>query len=105
MGNHAIATNPPTSPQALTAHGSDWLWFITAISFVASVLFGFMASRLDHSRRIFYHLAVAICFINGVAYFTMASDLGKTPIFVEFSHGAAQIGSTRDIFYAKYINW
>lgn len=41
-----------------------------------------------------------------IAYFTLASNYGKTPVPVEFSHANGfPVGSTRSIWYVRYIDW
>ncbi|KZS88188.1 family A G protein-coupled receptor-like protein [Sistotremastrum niveocremeum HHB9708] len=52
-------------------------------------------------QRIFHQLPVAIMTTAAIAYFCMASDLGSTPIPVEFR----QVGETRSIWYVRYIDW
>jgi len=66
---------------------------------------------LPYGKRSFHYWGVAILFTASVAYFAMASNLGKTPIAVEFtrrgSHlyeGAAN-APYRSIWYARYIDW
>lgn len=41
-----------------------------------------------------------------IAYFTLASNLGVTPIGVEFVRRNPKVaGLTRQIFYVRYIDW
>lgn len=51
-------------------------------------------------------MSAALCFTACVAYFAMGSNLGWTPIDVEWqrSDGGVQ-GVNRKIFYARYIDW
>lgn len=52
-------------------------------------------------RRTFHHLAVFVLTTASIAYFSMASDLGATPVVVEFY----DFPFTRQIWYARYIQW
>jgi bacteriorhodopsin len=41
-----------------------------------------------------------------IAYFTMGSNLGWTPIDVEWLRSAGLVaGKNREIFYTRYVNW
>jgi bacteriorhodopsin len=53
-------------------------------------------SKQPRGARAFHHIAVAILFVSTITYFAMASDLGKTPIEVEFRFFTH--GPDRDIF-------
>ena len=44
--------------------------------------------------------------VAAIAYFSMASNLGWTPIAVEFPRGNPRVAGTyREIFYVRYIDW
>jgi bacteriorhodopsin len=83
-----------------TTHGSDWLWAVTALYLLFLLLVVGHAYFAHYGEKIFHYLFTISLFVGTVAYFTMASDLGSTPI--ETSTGDS---GTRQIFYAKYINW
>ncbi|EPQ26327.1 uncharacterized protein PFL1_05976 [Pseudozyma flocculosa PF-1] len=109
-GNQALRVNPPNADIALTRWGSDWLWAVFSI--MAATTIGVLAWSTVEARRhrAFHYLFAAVLATASVAYFSMASDLGATPITVEFLHGAGT-GSgvagrpTRQIWYARYIDW
>ena len=61
-----------------------------------------MAARIPRGDRIFYYINIAIVATACIAYYTMGSDLGYTPINVEFNH---MPGANRQIFYTRYIYW
>jgi bacteriorhodopsin len=110
---------------ALSDHGSDWLWAVTAfyiISFVSSILFltkahpsspslssytnatpwqfgSLIPSFTSHeSKRVFnYTLSMALL-ASAITYFAQASDLGWSAV-EQTDH------ISRQIFYARYINW
>lgn len=99
--NDALKINPPTGDDYhISLAGSDWLWAVTAIyclSLLIVVGHSFFAPK---GEKIFHYLFTISLFVGSVTYFAMASDLGSTPVpTVDNSPG------TREIFYARYINW
>lgn len=100
MGNHALDLNPPTADYHISTNGSDWLWAafsIFGLSLLVMVVLDFMRPR---GTRLFHQLAIIILATSSIAYFSMASDLGNTPIKVEFRGEG-----TRQIYYVRYIQW
>lgn len=64
---------------------------------------GHMKPRQD---RIFHYITAAITMVASIAYFSMASNLGFTPIAVEFRRSNPVVsGVYREIFYVRYIDW
>lgn len=62
-----------------------------------------MKPRTD---RIFFYITAGVNLIATIAYFTMGSNLGWTPIDVEFRRSQSNVaGVNREIFYARYIDW
>ena len=100
-GNNALNVNPPVGDTfALTVHGSDWLWAVTAIyTFSLLVVVG-LAYFARSGERVFHYLFTVSLFVGAVSYFTVASDLGSTPIAT-----STNAPGFREIFYARYINW
>jgi len=77
-----------------------WAVFaIMALSTLGMVAYSFMRPR---GTRFFHNLASIILTTSTIAYFTMASDLGATPVQAEFSRGTT---NTRQIFFVRYIQW
>jgi bacteriorhodopsin len=103
MGNKALGDNPPTADLNITTHGSDWLWAVFCV-FTASLL---MMLCLDFRRprgsRLFHQIAIIVLTTGSLAYFSMASDLGATPVRVEFR--SDYTNETRQIWYVRYIEW
>jgi bacteriorhodopsin len=100
--NDALNINPPEGDQYLSENGSNWLWAVTAvyaISFIGVLCLSFAARS---GEKIFHYLFTIALLVGTIAYFAMASDLGWSlvPTANSISHGA-----TRQIFFAKYINW
>lgn len=103
MANHALGLNPPNADIHISTHGSDWLWAAFAI-FLVSL---FVAIGLDVARargtRLFHQIAIVVLITASLSYFSMASDLGATPIPVEFRGNGGN--PTRQIWYVRYIQW
>jgi bacteriorhodopsin len=57
-----------------------------------------------YRERIFHYLWSLAAFIGLITYFTMASDLGNTPIR-QYLHNGGNPRQTRQVFYARYIYW
>ncbi|KAL5344654.1 hypothetical protein ACLOAV_010346 [Pseudogymnoascus australis] len=58
-------------------------------------------------ERVFHYLLTTAAFVGLIAYFTMASGLGSTPV-QQYLNTGVENGSgmqTRQIFYARYIYW
>jgi hypothetical protein len=67
------------------------------------------ASAVDHSprgERIFHYLFTVAAFTGLVAYFTMASNLGNTPVRQYMNQEMDRTSThTRQMFYTRYIYW
>lgn len=99
--NEALDINPPTGTDFhISKNGSDWLWAVCAVYCFSLLVVVALAYVAKSGERIFHYLYTISLFTGAVAYFTMASDLGWTP--VETSNNEKGI---RQVFYAKYINW
>jgi len=57
-----------------------------------------------YGERILHYLWTLAAFIGFIAYFTMASDLGSTPVR-QYLHNGGNSQQTRQIFYVRYIFW
>ncbi|BGP13102.1 hypothetical protein JCM10213_000895 [Rhodosporidiobolus nylandii] len=110
----SIELNPLTSNIDITQRATDWLWAVFACMLVSAIgLFAWGRTR-PIGERAFHELGSALCFTASIAYFAMASDLGSTPIAVEFIRSGS-LGEnwtalgvarpTRSIWYARYIDW
>lgn len=98
--------NGRTADIAITTSGSDWYWTVCAVMTVATLAFSGMALTKRRSDRIFHYITAGVTLVAAIAYFTMASNLGFTPIEVEFKRSQANVsGLYREIFYVRYIDW
>ena len=119
-GNRALQLNPPNADLHISTHASDWLWSafsVFALSMLVMVVLDFLVSYIASVRsclqssclvqrprgaRLFHQLATIILATFTLGYYSMASDLGATPIYVEFrGHG---YDPTRQIWVSSLFN-
>jgi len=111
--NDALSLNLPgntvnggTADIAITTHGSNWYFAVCAVMALSGFVFIGLGVRRPRHDRIFHYITAAVVFVAAIAYFTMASNLGFTPIQVEFSRSNPKVrGQFREIFYVRYIDW
>ncbi|VDB91877.1 unnamed protein product [Peniophora sp. CBMAI 1063] len=97
----SISSNPSRADIGLTTGTTDWLWAVFALMFTSSVVFIGWSFTRPLGTRVFHQIPVIILMTASIAYFCMASNLGGTPIPVEFNG----VGRTRAIWYVRYIDW
>lgn len=118
-GNHVV--NGRKADIGITTHGSDWYFVrsssppssvhwsikaVTAVMFVATLAFIGLSFTKPRPHRLFHYITAAITLVASIAYFTMGSDLGQTPIGVQYVRNNPKVhGFNREIFYARYIDW
>lgn len=110
MANDAVTVNPNTQNGktvqiAETVRGSDFYFAICAV--MGTVALGTIAASIVKPRtdRIFFYITAAINLTACIAYFSMGSNLGWTPIDVEFPRADPRVaGVNREIFYVRYID-
>ena len=88
-----------------TVRGSDFYFAICAVmGFVSLSILG--ASRMKpRTDRVFFYLSSGLCMVACIAYFSMGSNLGWTPIDVEWLRPDPEVhGRNRQVFYARYID-
>ncbi|KAF2240389.1 family A G protein-coupled receptor-like protein [Trematosphaeria pertusa] len=91
---------------AITTRGSDWYFTVCAVMTLAGFIFIGLSFRKPRRDRLFHYITAAVVFVAAIAYFTMGSNLGFTPIQVEFSRSDPKVrGTFREIFYVRYIDW
>jgi len=100
--NDALNANPPAGDQFLSVNGSDWLWAVTAVYVVTFIAFFALSYFARSGEKIFHYLFTIALLVGAITYFAEASDLGWTVIP---QVNQLQYGATRQIFFAKYINW
>ncbi|MCJ1259629.1 ion channel activity [Lignoscripta atroalba] len=114
MANDALdvngnTNNGGTAQIAITTRGSDWLWAVTSVMTVATFVFMGLSFRVPRSHRVFHYITASITLMAAISYFTMASNLGWTPIQIQFVRNNPKVGGleggNREIFYVRYIDW
>jgi len=100
--NDALTTNPPSGDNSLSVNGSNWLWAVTAIYVVFFLGFVAHSFAARAGEKIFHHIFTIALFVGSITYFAQASDLGWSLVS---QINVQEYGLTRQIFFAKYINW
>lgn len=73
---------------------------------VATFAFLILGQMKPRSDRIFHYITGSVTMVAAIAYFSMGSHLGWTPIDVEFIRSNPKVaGLTREIYYVRYIDW
>ncbi|KAI1324786.1 bacteriorhodopsin [Xylariaceae sp. FL0255] len=110
-GNQALNINRVVGQHAdlqINNRGSDWYYTVCGIMGASTLIIMAFALRRHQSHRIFHYITAAITATAAIAYWAMGSNVGQVPIQVEFVRpGSSQVRSagTREIFYARYIDW
>jgi bacteriorhodopsin len=73
---------------------------------VSGFIFIGLAFRRPRRDRLFHYITASVVFVASIAYFTMGSNLGFTPIPVEYHRSDPVVrGNNRAIYYVRYIDW
>lgn len=111
-GNQALNVNygiGGAEPIAITVRGSDWYFTVCAIMGFFTLAFMGHSFTKPRTDRLFHYITAGITLVACIAYFSMGSGLGQTPILVEFVRNNPKVGGlsggTREIFYVRYIDW
>lgn len=112
MANNALAANGgntvngKTSDINITTHGSNVYWAVCAVMTFSTFAIIGLSLMKPRPHRVFHYITSVITLTAAIAYFTMASNLGWTPIDVEFQRSNPRVhGINREIFYVRYIDW
>ena len=90
----------------ITTRGSDLYFAISAAMALSGFIFLGLGFRKPRRDRVFHYVTAAVVFVASIAYFTMGSNLGFTPIEVEFPRSNPKVSGTyREIFYVRYVDW
>jgi len=105
-GNNALSANPPNNVDGhQTTHGSDFYYAICAAMGASALAVAVTMFRQPRGDRIFHYLSISLLLTACVAYYSMGSDLGYAPVVSEYMRGGKVAGVTRQVFYARYIDW
>ncbi len=73
---------------------------------VATFVFVGLSFSKPRTHRVFHYITASITLVAAIAYFSMGSNLGWTPIRAEFIRSNPKVAGTyREIFYVRYIDW
>lgn len=79
---------------------------VCAVMFVSTLAIVGLSFTKPRPHRVFHYITAAITLVASIAYFSMGSDLGQTPIAVQFHRSNSKVsGVNREIFYVRYIDW
>lgn len=79
---------------------------VCALMLAATFAFTGHSFTKPRSHRVFHYITIGVTLVASIAYFSMGSDLGQTPIPVEFRRSNSKVsGINREIFYVRYIDW
>lgn len=109
-GNRALDVNPPNADINLGRWGSDWGWTVFCLMAASTLGLLIWSTMVARSRRAIHYLLTAVLAISTVSWYSLASGLGSTPITVQFLRNSPLGGGyggypTRQIYYARYIDW
>jgi len=111
-GNDALrvndnSVNGATAQIHQTVQGSDFYYAICAVMDATAIAIIAASAAKPRTDRIFFYITAAINFAACIAYFAMGSNLGFTPVAVEWIRpvGSKVHGAYREVFYARYIDW
>ncbi|EXJ95584.1 hypothetical protein A1O1_00706 [Capronia coronata CBS 617.96] len=89
-----------------TDRGSDWYFAVCAMMGATALTILVLSRRKPRTDRVFFYLSGGLCLVACIAYFAMGSNLGWTPIDVEYLRNNPKVsGRNRQIFYVRYIDW
>jgi len=109
-GNQALDINQPLSGGVtIYTHGSDWLWAAFSLFLLSDLAVAAWMFVRPRGQRTLHLMAVIALTVASIAYYSMASDLGWTPVQFEFSgdhhQDYAGVPAERAIWYVRYILW
>jgi bacteriorhodopsin len=72
----------------------------------ATFIFLGLGITKPRQHRVFHYITASITMVAAIAYFSMGSHLGWTPVDIEFVRNDPKVaGLTREIYYVRYIDW
>ncbi|KAF2704042.1 putative opsin-like protein [Pleomassaria siparia CBS 279.74] len=106
LNNNGNFVNGALADIAITTHGSDFYFAICAAMTVAAITFIGLSFRKHRRDRVFHYITAGVVFVAAIAYWSMGSNLGFTPIAVEFRRSDPKVsGVYREIFWVRYVDW
>jgi len=102
--NNVLNVHPPNATNHLTTNGSNWLWAVMALHGLLFLVVLALTLKTPHRQRVLHYIALGLLLLPTISYYTMASNLGNTPIPVQFRENAGGIPNrTRQIFWVRWV--
>jgi len=102
--NNILDINPPVALNNMTTDGSNWAWAVMALHALFFLIVLALTMKAKVNGRVLHYLALGILFLTTISWYTMASNLGSTPVAVEFNRdGLAERVRTRQIFWVRWV--
>lgn len=79
------------------------LWAVFAVMLVVDLIVIGWHFTIPRGQRLFHQISIVVLTTATIAYFSMASNLGATPIATEFRHLGYPIGTLRQIWVSLPI--
>lgn len=97
----------PLADLKITVRASDWYFAVTAVMGFSTLVFMGLAMTKPQTHRLFHYITAGITAVATIAYWSMGSDLGQSPIQAEFIRAGSVVAGagTREIFWVRYIDW
>jgi bacteriorhodopsin len=109
---------PSTSPIRLTNGASDWLWAVFAVMALSDLVVIFWSHKVSYGmflvaynmslthlpsqrskgQRVFHQLPIIILTTSTIAYYVMASSLGRAGVDAKVSDNAPSSHPVLDVF-------
>ncbi|UZJ56497.1 hypothetical protein CBS101457_005817 [Exobasidium rhododendri] len=88
-------------PEQVTQFGETYLWVIFGLMAAGVLIFAATSHRAAYRYRVLHVNNLFICSFAAIAYFAMASGIGKTLIHSD-PHNRSNY---REVYFARYIDW
>jgi len=90
----------------ITVRGSDWYWAVMSIMGTTLLVILGVSLLRPRTHRVFHHILAIVAVVATVMSFSLASNLGWTPIDVEWHRSDPKVaGINRQIWWVRYCGW
>jgi len=88
-------------PEQVTQFGETYLWVVFGCMCAGVLIFAATTHRAAYRYRTLHVTNLLICSFAAIAYFAMASGIGKTLVHSD-PHNRS---NWREVYFARYIDW
>lgn len=92
---------PTSRSQLLHGPGETYLWVVFGFMCAGVLIFAATTNRAAYRYRTLHVTNLLVCSFAAIAYFAMASGIGKTVVHSD-PHNRS---NWREVYYARYIDW